>query len=224
MYLNYKWDQVLYEYLKSSDFSNTLERLDIERRKYKVYPQCQDIFRAFRLTDFDNVKVVILGQDPYHQYGQANGLAFSVNKGISLPRSLNNIFKELSSDLGINNRSGDLSSWAKQGVLLLNSSLSVRDSLPNSHLYLKWSILTDEVIKIIGNKKKHIVFILWGNFARNKKKLIDLDKNLVIESAHPSPLSASKGFFGSKPFSTCNKYLKENDIGMIDWRTYEDNN
>ncbi len=184
-----------------------------------VFPPRKEIFRAFSLTPLKKVKVVIIGQDPYHGEGEANGLAFSVNKGIKLPPSLRNIYKELEDDLGIKAPThGDLSAWAKQGVLLLNSILTVRENTPGSHRKIGWEEYTDSVIQEISNSKKHIVFILWGKYAQKKKELIDSDKHLIIESPHPSPFSARKGFFGSKPFSRTNKYLRENNISEIDWQ------
>lgn len=192
--------------------------LRIESSK-KVFPPRKEIFRAFSLTPPNKVKVVIIGQDPYHGQGEANGLAFSVNKGIKLPPSLRNIYKELEDDLGIKAPThGDLSAWAKQGVLLLNSILTVRENTPGSHRKIGWEEYTDSIIQEISNSKKHIVFILWGKYAQKKKELIDSDKHLIIESPHPSPFSARKGFFGSKPFSRTNKYLRENNISEIDWQ------
>ncbi|HCC68016.1 TPA: uracil-DNA glycosylase [Patescibacteria group bacterium] len=183
-----------------------------------TYPPSDSVFRALKLTPFENIKVVILGQDPYHGKGEANGLAFSVNKNIKIPPSLKNIYKELNSDLGIKiPNHGDLSNWAKQGVLLLNSILTVEANKPASHRGIGWEEYTDEIIKKINDKKKNIVFILWGKYAQEKGKYINENKHLVIRSPHPSPFSARTGFFGSKPFSKCNMYLKENKIEEIDW-------
>ena len=182
------------------------------------YPKTEDIFKALELTPFENIKVVILGQDPYHDEGQANGLAFSVNKDKKIPPSLKNIYKELNSDLGIPiPNHGDLSKWAKEGVLLLNSILTVEPHKPASHRSIGWEEYTDQIIKEINEKKEHIVFILWGKYAQDKGKYIDESKHLVIKSPHPSPFSARKGFFNSKPFSKCNTYLKKNGIEEIDW-------
>ena len=177
-----------------------------------------DIFNCFKLTDYNDVKVVILGQDPYHEVGQAQGICFSVPNGIKLPPSLKNIYKELNSDLGLPiYTSGDLTKWAKRGVLLLNTVLTVREGQANSHKNCGWQWFTDQVIKKISNKDKPVVFILWGGNARSKKAIIDQNKHFIVESAHPSPLSAYNGFFGSKPFSKTNKFLKENNLGEIVW-------
>jgi uracil-DNA glycosylase len=184
-----------------------------------VFPNPKNIFRAFDLCPFDDVKVVILGQDPYHGKGQANGLSFAVNSGVALPPSLKNIFKEIQSDLNITpSPNGDLLRWATQGVLLLNSSLTVEMGSPGSHQKIGWEDFTDCVIKTISEKKEKIVFVLWGNYARQKGVCIDRSKHLVLESAHPSPFSAYNGFFGSKPFSKANAYLKQWGLGEVDWR------
>lgn len=184
-----------------------------------IYPPKELIFRALELTPFENIKVVILGQDPYHGEGEANGLAFSVNKGVELPPSLRNIYEELKSDMGIKiPNHGDLTSWAKQGVLLLNSVLTVEKDKPASHRNIGWEEYTDSIIKKISDKKENIVFILWGKYAQSKKDFIDERKHLVISSPHPSPFSANKGFFGSKPFSKTNTYLKSKGKKEIDWR------
>jgi len=196
-----------------------------------IFPKSEDMFRAFTLCDVPNVKVVILGQDPYHGENQATGLSFSVPADQKLPPSLKNIFKEQESDLGIKNTSGDLTKWAKQGVLLLNSVLTVNKSEPASHKEVGWEKFTDEVIKYLANEKDNLVFILWGNFAISKRNIIDeankqketVQKNisrnhLIITSPHPSPFSARKGFFGSKPFSKTNEFLKSKNIPEIDWR------
>jgi len=183
-----------------------------------VYPNPKNIFRAFALTPFDQVKVVILGQDPYHGPNQAIGLSFAVEEGIALPPSLRNIYKELESDLGEKSeRYGDLSRWAKQGVLLLNATLTVRASAAGSHQGKGWEEFTDAVIKVLSEEREHLVFILWGNYARTKGAHIDRTKHLVIESAHPSPFSASNGFFGSKPFSKANTYLEDNGLSPVVW-------
>ncbi|KKP65330.1 MAG: Uracil-DNA glycosylase [candidate division WS6 bacterium GW2011_GWE1_34_7] len=183
-----------------------------------IFPSRREIFRAFSLTPIDRVKVVIIGQDPYHGQGEANGLAFSVNKGIKIPPSLKNIYKELNSDLGIDiPNHGDLTKWANQGVLLLNSVLTVEKDKPGSHRNMGWEEYTDSVIREISEEKEHIVFILWGKYAESKKDLIDERKHLIISSPHPSPFSARRGFFGSKPFSRCNAYLKRNHIEEILW-------
>lgn len=183
-----------------------------------VYPPKEKIFRAFSLCPFSKIKVVILGQDPYHQTEQAEGLAFSVPDGIKLPPSLRNIYKELESDLNIKiKQSGNLESWAKQGVLLLNTVLTVLPDKPGSHKNIGWEKFTDAVIKQISDNKSHVVFILWGKFAQTKEVLINKRKHLVIKSAHPSPLSAYAGFFGSKPFSQTNGYLTKHNLEIIKW-------
>jgi uracil-DNA glycosylase len=182
-----------------------------------IYPNSADIYNAFKKTSYDDVKVVILGQDPYHEEGQANGLAFSVNNGMKMPPSLKNIFKELQDDVGGKFRTNtDLTDWAEQGVFLLNSSLTVIEGRPNSMADI-WNTFTDSIIKLLNNKEKPIVFVLWGKNARNKKKLIDTKKHFIVESAHPSPLSAYRGFFGSKPFPKVNEYLTSTGQVPIDW-------
>jgi len=191
-----------------------------------IFPKSEDMFRAFTLCDVPNVKVVILGQDPYHGENQATGLSFSVPADQKLPPSLKNIFKELETDLNIKNTSGDLTTWAKRGVLLLNSVLTVNKSEPASHQKIGWEKFTDEVIKYLANEKDNLVFVLWGNFAITKRTIIDeLNKNkssdkqhLILTSPHPSPFSARKGFFGSKPFSKTNTFLKSKNITEIDWK------
>ena len=183
-----------------------------------VFPPKEDIFKALELTPLENIKAVILGQDPYHGQGQANGLAFSVYKGVKIPPSLRNIFKELNTDLGIEiPKHGDLTTWAKQGVLLLNSVLTVEKEKPASHKNIGWEEYTDNLISEISGKKEHVVFILWGKYAEGKISLIDTKKHIIISSPHPSPFSARKGFFGSKPFSRCNKWLIERHLEPIDW-------
>ncbi len=184
-----------------------------------IYPDRADLFRAIELTSFKDTKVVVLGQDPYHEPNQAMGLAFSVPLGTKMPPSLRNIFKELDSDLGIKNVSTDLTNWAKQGVLLLNTVLTVTKGQANSHKDFGWQKYTDNIIRAIASKSQPVVFILWGANAWKKKKLISGDQHLIIESAHPSPLSSYRGFFGSKPFSRCNEFLKSNGQAEIDWQT-----
>ena len=196
-------------------FPQKLSRLE------NVLPPKEYRFRALELTPLENIKAVILGQDPYHGEGEANGLAFSVNKDIKIPPSLKNIYKELNSDLGLEIPThGDLTSWAKEGVLLLNSILTVEKNKPASHRDIGWQQYTDSLISQISNEKEHVVFILWGKYAQSKIPLINQDKHLIIASTHPSPFSANKGFLGSKPFSKCNKWLKEKNIPQIDWRIY----
>jgi uracil-DNA glycosylase len=192
------------------------------KNEYKdktIYPPPKNIFRAFDLCPFDKVEVVILGQDPYHGAGQANGLSFAVGEGVRPPPSLQNIFKEIESDLGkpVVHTSGDLSRWATQGVLLLNATLTVQGGAAGSHQGKGWEEFTDAAIKALSDKREHLVFILWGNYARHKGAHIDRSKHLVIESAHPSPFSAHHGFFGSKPFSKANAYLVEHGKKPIDW-------
>lgn len=188
-----------------------------ERRLHNIYPKKTEVFNAFKLTSFENVKVVILGQDPYHGPNQAHGLSFSVNYGIKIPPSLANIYKELKSDIDFAIPShGNLTSWANQGVLLLNATLTVRAGEPGSHQKKGWETFTDAVIKLISDKKENCVFLLWGNFAKSKINLIDLDKHLVLTAAHPSPL-AGGAFFGCRHFSKTNEYLKSKNIGPIDW-------
>lgn len=183
-----------------------------------IFPEKNNIFNALKLTDYDKVKVVIIGQDPYHGIGEAHGLSFSVQRGIKIPPSLQNIYKELESDLGIAPKShGDLSGWAKQGVLLLNAVLTVEKDKPASHKGLGWELFTDFIIKKLNTRDDPIVFILWGNFAKEKAKFITNSRHLIISSAHPSPFSAYSGFFGSKPFSKANAFLINNKKEPIDW-------
>lgn len=217
------WDDVLKDDFSGENYAKIREFLKSEYSAHTIYPSMYDIFNAFKLTPFSKVKVVILGQDPYHGEGQAMGLSFSVPKNKELPPSLKNIYKELKDDLGVNPPdSGDLTAWAKQGVLLLNTVLTVRAGMANSHAGKGWEILTDDVIKKISGSKKNVVFILWGNNARSKKSLIDKSKHLILESAHPSPLSAYNGFFNSKPFSKTNTYLSARGIEPIDWSKSSD--
>ncbi len=213
----------LQNWIKNFDEEIKVESANALNSYYKlksqnvIYPNSADIYNAFRKTSYDDVKVVILGQDPYHEEGQANGLAFSVNNGVKIPPSLKNIFKELQDDVGGKLRTdSNLSDWAEQGVFLLNSSLTVIESQPNSMADI-WKPFTDNIIKLLNNKEKPIVFVLWGKNARDKKKLIDTKKHFVVESAHPSPLSVYRGFFGSKPFSKVNEYLISTGQVPIDW-------
>ncbi len=184
-----------------------------------VFPVPKNMFTAFDLCSFDKVRVIILGQDPYHRQGQANGLAFGVDNHFVLPPSLKNIFKEIQNDLETTPfGNGDLSRWATQGVFLLNAILTVEEGIPGSHKKQGWEELTDKIIKTLSEKKEHLVFILWGNYARQKGRYIDRNKHLVLESAHPSPFSVHSGFFGSRPFSKTNAYLKKWGLDEIDWR------
>lgn len=189
-----------------------------EKKHYTIFPQGSNIFNAFNSTPFESVKVVILGQDPYHGAGQAHGLSFSVQEGIPLPPSLQNIFKELVDDIGCPYpKSGDLSHWAKEGVLLLNTLLTVRAGEAFSHKERGWERFTDQVIRTLSERREHIVFILWGAPAGKKAALIDGKKHLILKAPHPSPLSSYRGFFGSKPFSQTNRYLQQHAIAPIDW-------
>ena len=213
------WKKVLQKEFGEEYFSKLVEFVKSEYKKTTVYPSAKFIFNAFELTPFDKVEVVILGQDPYHGVNQANGLAFSVNDGVVMPPSLVNIYKEIESDLGKKtiNKNGNLENWAKQGVLMLNATLTVRAHMAGSHQNKGWERFTDAVIKTLSDQKENLVFILWGGYAQKKGSVIDESKHLVIKSAHPSPLSAYNGFFGSKPFSQTNAYLIFNDKKPIDW-------
>lgn len=212
------WDNVLSVIENSEGFKKFMNVVNHEYEINTIYPLKENIFNALKLTSYEDTKVVIMGQDPYHGEGEAHGLSFSVQEGIKLPPSLKNIYQELESDLGISPvMSGDLTKWAKEGVLLLNSTLTVVKDTPNSHKDLGWTLFTDYIIKTLNEKETPVVFILWGNFARSKKVFITKPHHLVIESAHPSPFSARNGFFGSKPFSRTNEFLKKNNIKEIDW-------
>ena len=213
------WKKVLQKEFGEEYFSKLVEFVKSEYQKKTVYPSAKFIFNAFELTPFNKVKVVILGQDPYHGVNQANGLAFSVNDGVAMPPSLVNIYKEIESDLGHKtvNKNGNLENWAKQGVLMLNATLTVQAHVAGSHQNKGWERFTDAVIKTLSDQKENLVFILWGGYAQRKGNVIDESKHLVIKSAHPSPLSAYNGFFGSKPFSQTNAYLIFNDKEPINW-------
>ncbi len=212
------WKVILQDEFGQEYFKQLRQFVKEEYQHAIVYPAPKNIFRAFDLTAFDAVEVVILGQDPYHGPGQANGLCFAVSEGLPLPPSLQNIFKELESDAGaVKNRSGDLERWAKQGVLLLNATLTVRARSAGSHQGKGWERFTDSVIRALSAKKENLVFILWGNYAKAKGAHIDRSKHLVLESAHPSPFSAANGFFGSKPFSKTNEYLVGRGKKPINW-------
>ena len=215
--INKKWDIVLKEEMQKPYFKKLGEFVKSEYGKKIVYPEYKNIFNALKLTDYDEVKVVILGQDPYHGPKEAHGLSFSVQKGVKRPPSLDNIFKELKSDLGIERTNNDLTDWAKEGVFLLNSIMTVIKDSPLSHKDKGWEIFTDDLIKILNKREKPIVFILWGSYARSKKTLITNKKHYIIEAPHPSPLSAYRGFFGSKPFSKTNNFLVTNGIPPIKW-------
>ncbi|MGC4128465.1 MAG: uracil-DNA glycosylase [Bergeyella sp.] len=211
------WKDVLAPIKKSDYFKNLWEKVKQEYSSGKCFPPKDRIFSAIELTPFDEVKAVIIGQDPYHNDFQANGLCFSVSDKVVAPPSLKNIFIELKNDLGIERTSKELDDWAKQGVLLLNATLTVRAHSPNSHKDLGWEKFTDFIIKEISDKKENVVFVLWGAFAQKKEELIDSSKHFVIKSPHPSPFSVHRGFFGSRPFSKINNYLKEIGISEISW-------
>lgn len=213
------WDEVLKDVFESKDYQNLRHFLDKEYASKTIYPLPQNIYAALRLTSYKDCKVVILGQDPYHEINQAHGLSFSVNKGVEIPPSLQNIYKELHYDLGCSiPNHGYLVKWAKQGVLLLNSVLTVEAHKANSHKGKGWELITDTIIKRLNEKKDSVVYILWGANARSKKQFITNPEHLVIESVHPSPLSAYNGFFGSKPFSKTNNFLKAKGYEPIDWQ------
>lgn len=212
------WNEKLKIEFEQPYFNQLIEFVKEEYRTQTVYPPGKEIFRAFDCADFNDVKVVIIGQDPYHGLGQANGLCFSVREGITIPPSLKNIFKEIEKDLGKPiPKSGDLERWANQGVLLLNATLTVRGSSPGSHQKKGWEEFTDAVIKVISEEKNNVVFLLWGAYAQKKGEIIDRAKHLVLMSAHPSPFSADRGFFGNKHFSKTNAYLKSKGLKEIDW-------
>ena len=210
------WHQLLKEQLPEGYFKQINQFLDQVYASGTIYPPREKVFQALKTTNLEEVKVVILGQDPYHGPGQAQGLSFSVSDDIPAPPSLQNILKELLEDVGVKT-SHDLTPWAEQGVLLLNACLTVPAGQANGHAGLIWEEFTDAVIRLVSQEEEHVVFILWGAYARKKKSLIDASKHLIIESAHPSPLSAYRGFFGSRPFSRANAYLKEMGRESIDW-------
>lgn len=213
------WDTILSNIWSSEGFKKFLNVIAHEYKTKTIYPPKDFVFNALKQTPYSNVKVVIVGQDPYHGDGEAHGLSFSVQDGIKQPPSLKNIFKELKDDLGYDAPvSGNLTKWANQGVLLLNAVLTVEKDKAASHKDLGWERLTDHIIKVLNEKETPIVFILWGNFARSKKIFITNPKHYIIESTHPSPFSANNGFFGSKPFSKTNDFLQKNNLQIIDWR------
>lgn len=215
--INKKWDVILESEMKKDYFKKLGVFVKDEYNKKIIYPEYKNIFNALRYTDYNKVKVVILGQDPYHGEGEAHGLSFSVREGVKKPPSLLNIFKELESDLGIKRTKTDLTDWAENGVLLLNSIMTVVKDSPLSHKDKGWEIFTDKLIELLGEREESLVFIFWGSYARSKKVLIKNKKHLILESVHPSPLSAHRGFFGSKPFSKTNEFLIENNIEPINW-------
>ncbi len=213
------WDELLSGLFSDERYLKIREFLKYEYTHYVVYPDMYDLFNCFRYTPLKNVKAVILGQDPYHEPNQAHGLCFSVKKGVALPPSLQNIYKEIESDLNIKEPAcGDLTKWAQEGVLLLNTTLTVREHHANSHSKCGWAWFTDSVIKLISENTQNTVFILWGGNARSKVPLIDADKHCILQSVHPSPLSAYNGFFGCKHFSKTNDYLVKHGKTPIDWQ------
>lgn len=212
------WKALLQEEFDKPYFAELTEFVRAEYKSYRIYPPGSQIFNAFNLCPFDKVKVVIIGQDPYHGPGQAHGLCFSVNDGVPFPPSLRNIFKEINADTGAPiPQSGNLTRWATQGVLLLNATLTVREHSAGSHQRRGWETFTDSVIRIISEQKSNVVFILWGAYAQSKASLIDSSRHLVLRSVHPSPLSAHAGFFGNHHFSMANDYLVRNGLTSIDW-------
>jgi len=214
------WKKVAAEYGLKEILKPIRKKIsEVSSKNKTIHPSSKDIFRAFELTPFENVRIIILGQDPYHGPNQANGLAFSVNSEVRFPPSLLNIFKEYSTDLKLPiPKDGNLSAWAERGVLLLNSILTVESGSPGSHKDFGWEEFTNQIIKALSDKKSNLVFILWGSYAQSKKILIDSSKHFIIATPHPSPLSAHRGFFGSKPFSKTNDYLRKNKNEEIDWR------
>lgn len=216
------WDDFINKQTQMPYFQKLMQAIESIEKNETVFPPVHQRLRAFEMTPFEKVKVVIVGQDPYHGFNQANGLSFSVNPGVTLPKSLINIFKELESDCGITNLSGDLSNWAKQGVLLLNTTLSVSEKKPLSHRDLGWESFTKEAIKTLCKSRQNLIFILWGNHARQFEPLAQQYGHTVLYSTHPSPLSAYRGFFGSKPFSKVNKLLIDMNETPIDWSTNYD--
>lgn len=219
--INDSWKQVLEEEFEKLYFEQVVNFLKTEKSTGKtIFPAGSNIFNAFNKTPFDKVKVVILGQDPYHGIGQAHGLSFSVTRGVKIPPSLQNIFKEIKADIGVENppNFGDLTHWAEQGILLLNAALTVRDGEPMSHAKIGWAQFTDAVIKTISDKKENVIFLLWGKFAQDKQVLINTDSHYILKAAHPSPLSAHNGFFGCKHFSKTNEILVKQGENPIDWK------
>ena len=218
-YIEKSWCDIINKEFEKEYMKNLFKNLIQERTENEIYPNNNDVFNAFNYTRINDIKIVILGQDPYHGKGQANGLAFSVSKGIPPPPSLIDIFKEINRDLGINNyKNGDLTKWARQGILLLNSTLTVRSNNPGSHQNKGWEQFTDKMISIISKKKDGIIFLLWGKFAQKKKKLIDTTKHHILISSHPSPLSSYRGFIGCGHFSECNEILKNKNKNKINWK------
>ena len=215
--INQKWDIILKDEMQKEYFKQLGIFVKQENKSKVIFPPYENIFDALRFTDYDEVKVVILGQDPYHGLGEAHGLSFSVKEGIRKPPSLQNIIKELNNDLGITRTASDLTDWAKQGVLLLNSIMTVEQDKPLSHKNKGWETFTDAIIKLLNERDEPVIFLLWGSYARSKKEFITNKRHYIIESVHPSPLSANRGFFGSKPFSKINKILIDNKQEKIEW-------
>ncbi len=222
VHIGNSWDSLIESELEKDYYKKLRQFLKAEYLggKHRIFPEMNDIFNALRLTDYGSVKAVIIGQDPYHGFGQAHGLCFSVNKGVDVPPSLVNIYKEIESDLGIKPPThGCLCDWARGGVLLLNAVLTVREGQAGSHRGQGWEIFTDSIIKLLNEREKPMVFLLWGNYAKAKAKLIDGSRHLILTAAHPSPLSAWNGFFGCRHFSKCNEFLRED---AIDWSIKDD--
>lgn len=218
MNLDSNWAKILKNELKKDYFIKLMHTLEYEYKTYNIFPEYENIFRAYNLTPFDKIKVVIIGQDPYPNKGQGNGLAFSVNDNVKIPKSLINIYKEIESSINVQlSQNGNLDYLAKRGVFLLNSTLTVREKEPNSHENIGWKYFTDETIRLISMKKEPVVFMLWGNNAKRKKEVIDINNNLILEANHPSPLSAYRGFFGCNHFSKANHFLISNNIEPINW-------
>ena len=223
VFLNNDWDELLKHEFSSPYYLELREFLKSEYSSRRIYPPMNDIYNALRYTSYENTRVVILGQDPYHGFGQAHGLCFSVKRGVQFPPSLKNIFKELTTELGIPEpQCGELIGWAKQGVLLLNTTLTVREGAPQSHKGKGWEMLTDKIISLINEKSSPVVFILWGGNARAKKSLITNNKHLILECAHPSPLSAYAGFFGCNHFKKANEFLERSNLKPIEWDKIND--
>ncbi len=217
--LSSEWRKILNNEFDKPYFKELIEFIETEYSEKKIYPEKEHIFQALNECSYEDCKVVIIGQDPYHQQGQAHGLSFSVLPGVKIPPSLRNIYKELQHDLGLDiPKEGYLKSWAKQGVLLLNTVLTVRDSEPNSHKNKGWEIFTDQILTELNKQERPIIFVLWGKNAQAKEKLLTSEHHFVLKSHHPSPLSASRGFFGSKPFSKINEKLVEFEMEPIDWK------
>ncbi|MDD2180848.1 MAG: uracil-DNA glycosylase [Bacilli bacterium] len=214
---NNKWDDILQEEYKKEYFQQLISFIKREYKNKTIFPEFKDIFNALMITDYEDVKVLILGQDPYHGINQAHGLSFSVYNNQKRPPSLRNIFKELEADLGIKRNDNNLTDWALQGVLLLNSILTVEEGKPLSHKSTSWEVFTDNIIKALNDKSEPIIFVLWGNYAKSKKNLITNKQHIIIEGTHPSPLSANRGFLGSKPFSKINLYLERKGNNKVKW-------